>query len=144
MLLIVSVINNTIFKSILCHCLPLAILLHQRAGASLSMLPDDISMYVEVGEQNEHHNHVASQKILAPAWKVTLNFQRIQSMRQRYAKLNLLIIITRNLTYQMSEFKISLRTKLLYRSTACHSLATISKRSCELLKGCYRSALIHA
>lgn len=77
MLLIVSMINNTIFKSILCHCLVLAVLLHQTAGAISSMLADDVSMDIEVGEQNEHHNHVASQKILAPTWKVTLNFQRI-------------------------------------------------------------------
>lgn len=52
-------------------------------------LPYYVGVNVEVCEEDQHEQHVAGQKVLAPGWKITSHVDRVQRMRKRYAKLDL-------------------------------------------------------
>ena len=50
---------------------------------------DDVRVDVEVGEEGEHHQHVARQQVLAPARKVAVDVDAVQGVGQRDEELNL-------------------------------------------------------
>ena len=49
----------------------------------------DVRLEVEVAEQRQHDEHVASQQVLSPVGEITANTQRVECVQKRYHKLNL-------------------------------------------------------